>query len=238
MRLLIFFFAFLSVLNAHFLALLPTTDVVESKKDSILEIKAMFIHPFEQSGMDLEKLDGLFVNGEPLEQKEFKNFGHRAFKADFKVDKPGLYTFYATPKYYFEPLEDLFLRHYPKVIVSGYGIEDGWDEPVGLPYEIVPLVKPFGIYAGNLFQGRVLQNGKVVPNTLVEVEFYNDLGASAPTNAHITQSVMSDDFGVFSFVPIHKGWWGFTAIIMDGEKELNGKKYEVENGATIWIKAY
>jgi cobalt/nickel transport protein len=36
----------------------------------------------------------------------------------------------------------------------------------------------------------------------------------------------------------HKGWWGFAALIEEGEKELNGKKYPIENGALLWLKAY
>ena len=30
------------------------------------------------------------------------------------------------------------------------------DRPVGLPVEIVPLSRPFGLYAGNTFRGKVL----------------------------------------------------------------------------------
>ena len=39
--------------------------------------------------------------------------------------------------------------------------------------EIVPLSKPFGLYAGNVFQGIVKLNGKAVPYATVEVEYYN-----------------------------------------------------------------
>ena len=60
----------------------------------------------------------------------------------------------------------------------------------------------------------------------------------APTSSHITQSIKTDKNGVFSFVMNHKGWWGFAALIEEGEKELNGKKYPIENGALLWLKAY
>ena len=67
---------------------------------------------------------------------------------------------------------------------------------------------------------------------------YNEFGLKAPSDAHITQVVKTDENGVFSFVMNHKGWWGFAALIEEGEKELNGKKYPIENGALLWLKAY
>ena len=124
------------------------------------------------------------------------------------------------------------------MIVSAFGVEDGWDEPIGLKYEIVPLTKPFALYTGNIFQGVVLKDGKPQANVEVEVELYNEFDLKAPTSSHITQSIKTDKNGVFSFVMNHKGWWGFAALIEEGEKELNGKKYPIENGALLWLKAY
>ena len=41
-----------------------------------------------------------------------------------------------------------------------------WDYRI----EIIPMIKPFALYAGNLFQGKVLHNGKPASNVEVEVE--------------------------------------------------------------------
>ncbi|MFY9094945.1 DUF4198 domain-containing protein, partial [Aliarcobacter butzleri] len=131
-----------------------------------------------------------------------------------------------------------YISHVPKIIVSAFGVEDGWDEPLGLKYEIIPMVKPFALYSGNLFQGKVLHDGKPASNVEVEVELYNEFGLKAPSDAHVTQVVKTDDNGVFSFVMNHKGWWGFAALIEEGEKDFEGKKYPIENGALLWIKAY
>lgn len=55
------------------------------------------------------------------------------------------------PKPYFEPAEDCYIIHYTKTVVSAFGLE-GWDRELGLKTEIVPLTRPFGLYAGNVFQ--------------------------------------------------------------------------------------
>lgn len=226
--------------NAHFLTLIPSNDNIEDKKDSKIKLDAMFIHPFEQSGMNMEKPKGIFVNNNKnsLELKETKKFNNKAWESSYLIEKPGIYKFFVQPEPYFEESEGLFISHVPKVVVSAFGIEEGWDKPIGLKYEIVPLTKPFAIYAGNIFQAAVLKDGKPEANIEVEVELYNEFGLKAPTNSHITQSVKTDKNGIFSFVLNHKGWWGFAALIEEGEKDFEGKKYPIENGALLWIKAY
>ena len=226
--------------NAHFLTFLSNTDNVTEQKQTKIDFDISFIHPFEQTGMTMEKPE-VFVNNKEnkLVLKETKKFEHKAWSSSYDIKTPGVYKFFVQPQPYFEPGEEKFISHVPKLIISSFGLEDGWDEPLGLKYEIIPMTKPFALYSGNLFQGKVLQNGKPAANTEVEVELYNEFGLKAPSDAHITQVVKTDDNGVFSFVMNHKGWWGFAALIEEGElKHSDGKMYPVENGALIWVKAY
>ncbi len=226
-------------LNAHFLTFIPSSDNITNKNQSKIQFDISFIHPFEQTGMTLEKPE-VFVNSKEnkLSLTQAKKFDHKAWKSTYEVKRPGVNKFFVQPQPYFEPAEEKFISHVPKVIISSFGLEDGWDEPVGLKYEIIPMTKPFALYSGNLFQGKVLHDGKPAANTEVEVELYNEFGLKAPSDAHITQVVNTDDNGVFSFTMNHKGWWGFAALIEEGELEHKGKKYPVENGALMWIKAY
>ncbi len=226
--------------NAHFLTFLSNTDNVTDQKQTKIDFDISFIHPFEQSGMNMEKPE-IFVNNKEnkLVLTETKKFDHKSWKSSYEIKTPDVYKFFVQPQPYFEPSEEKFISHVPKLIISSFGLEDGWDEPLGLKYEIIPMTKPFALYSGNLFQGKVLHNGKPAANTEVEVELYNEFGLKAPSDAHITQVVKTDENGVFSFVMNHKGWWGFAALIEEGElKHSDGKMYPIENGALIWVKAY
>ena len=226
--------------NAHFLTFMSNTDNVSNPKQTKVDLDISFIHPFEQTGMTLEKPE-VFVNSKnnKLNLIQTIKFNQKAWNSSYDIQTPGVYKFFVQPQPYFEPSEEKFISHVPKLIISSFGLEDGWDEPIGLKYEIIPLIKPFGLYAGNLFQGKVLHDGKPAINTEVEVELYNEFGLKAPTDSHITQVVKTDANGVFSFVMNHKGWWGFAALIEEGElKYTDGKNYPVENGALIWVKAY
>ena len=231
---------FSTMANAHFLTLIPATDNVTNSKEAALNIDAMFIHPFEQTGMNMEKPVGMYVNNinTPLTLKETTKLNHKAWTTNYRIKKPGVYKFFVQPQAYFEASEEKFISHVPKVIISAYGLEKGWNKPIGLTYEIIPLVKPFALYAGNLFQGQVLHKGKPASNVEVEIELYNTSGLKAPTSAHITQSVLTNKDGIFSFVMNQKGWWGFAALIEEGLKQHKGKTYVIENGALLWIKAY
>ena len=226
--------------NAHFLTFIPNTDNLSNQKQTKVDFDISFIHPFEQTGMNMEKPE-VFVNtkNNKLNLTQITKFDHKSWKSSYDIKTPGVNKFFVQPQPYFEPAEEKFILHVPKIIISSFGLEDGWDTPLGLKYEIIPMVKPFALYSGNLFQGKVLHDGKPASNIEVEVELYNEFGLKAPSDAHITQVVKTDDNGVFSFVMNHKGWWGFAALIEEGElKHSDGKMYPVENGALIWIKAY
>ena len=164
--------------------------------------------------------------------------GKPAWTMNFPVKRPGAYAFVMEPTPYWEPAEDCFIIHYTKTVVAAFGDDTGWDEELGLKTEIVPLSRPFGLYAGNLFQGIVKLDGKPVPHASVEVEFYNqDKKATAPTDYMITQTVKADGKGLFSYAAPRPGWWGFSALNTSDKKMVhNGEKKDIELGAVIWVK--
>jgi cobalt/nickel transport protein len=160
---------------------------------------------------------------------------------DYKIRRPGDYTFYVVPMPYWEPAEDAFILHYTKVCVNALGLEKGWDEPVGLETEIIPMTRPYGLWNHNLFTGLVLLKGKPVPFAEVEVEYLNESPENtsivkAPADPYITQVVKADVNGVFSYAMPRAGWWGFSAL-SEAEYKLthNGQEKTVEIGAVFWV---
>lgn len=229
---------------AHFVVIIPSDDIVskEDKKDITLQIK--FMHPFEGHYMNMEmpKAFGVMVDGnkQDLLQTLKKNVvkGFTTWEASYKIKKPGDYVFFVEPAPYWEPAEESFIIHYTKVIVNALGLEKGWDSEVGLNTEIVPLTRPYGLWAGNVFQGIVKVDGKPVPYAEVEVEYYNEGGkVKAPDEPYITQVVKSDANGVFTYAMPKAGWWGFAALnTADFKLKHEGKEYPVEIGAVLWVK--
>ncbi|MGA1862491.1 DUF4198 domain-containing protein [Deferribacter thermophilus] len=238
--------AFVSInAYAHFQLILPENDTITNIKEYNLLIKYIFMHPFEQNYMNMEKpIDaGFFLNGKKysllknLTNYKIENFN--AWKTNFRFKRPGDYIFYVIPKPYFEPAEEKFIQHITKVTVNAFGLQKGWDKPVGLKAEIVPLTRPYGLWVGNCFRGVVLKDGKPVPDAEIEVELYNDKGIKAISDPFITQVIKADKNGVFTYSFPFAGWWGFSALL-EGDKpiEKDGKKYPVELGAVYWLKVY
>ena len=167
--------------------------------------------------------------------------GHGAYEAGYKVKRPGAHVFFLEPEPYYEASEKAYIQHFTKVVVDAYGSWAGWDDLVGFPVEIKPLTRPYGLWAGNVFQGVVLKDGKPVPGARLEVEYFNRDGKrAAPTEAHITQVIRADANGVFTFGIPWDGWWGFAALIDGDEKMLSpdGNEANLEMGAAMWVRAY
>jgi cobalt/nickel transport protein len=222
--------------------IIPDRSIVAPFEDE-LELTIAFTHPFEAEGMDMAKPKKCFVDRGGKRQdltkglKEIQFMEHKAWKLDFSIILPGVYGFAVEPEPYWEPVEDAHIIHHTKVLVPAYGDEEGWDRPMGLKTEIIPLTRPFGNYAGNLFQGRVLVDGKPVPHAEVEVEYLNtEKSLSTTSPYHITQVVKADADGVFSFACPWSGWWGFAALT-EADFTLPdpaGKEKAVELGAVFW----
>jgi cobalt/nickel transport protein len=235
---------------AHFGMIIPSTDNVGTADKKEIGIELLFTHPFQGGPlMDLAKpvKFGVVMDGKTTDLrgtlKERKIDGKRTWETSYKIKRPGDYAFFMLPQPYWEPAEDKFIVHATKVIVDALGAEEGWDAPIaksaGLPCEIIPLSRPYGLYAGNVFTGRVMMGGKPVPNAEVEVEWWGKGKTKAPTDAHVTQVVKAGPNGIFSFALPKAGWWGFAAL-MEGPKKIKyqGTDKDVEIGAVIWVHAY
>lgn len=229
--------------SAHYGMVIPSDTMVMAEDDRTVSVTLSFSHPFEGEGMDLARPRefGVSANGQRQDLAgrlaPVTVMGHPAWRTDYRIQRPGVYQFYMEPQPYWEPAEDCFIVHYTKTVVTAFGDDEGWDAELGLKTEIVPLSKPYGLYAGNVFQGIVKLDGKPVPYAAVEVEYYNrDNRATAPTDYMVTQTVKADGNGVFAYAAPRAGWWGFAALnTADYQLEQDGVAKDVELGAVLWV---
>jgi len=229
---------------AHYGMVIPSDSMVMEGENKTVSLKLSFSHPFEMVGMELEKPKafGVIANGKTEDLlpalKKAQIMEHTAWETAYNIKRPGIYMFYMEPVPYWEPAEDCFIVHYTKTAVTAFGDDEGWDAEAGIKTEIVPLSKPFGLYAGNVFQGIVKLDGKAVPYAEVEIEYYNeDKKAQAPTDYMVTQAVKADANGVFTYSAPRSGWWGFAALnTADYKIKHEGQDKDVELGAVLWVQ--
>lgn len=237
--------------QAHFQMIIPSDDMVKQRESRKITIDVLFWHPFEGIGMNMVKpvqfgvvnsgkKTDLLAKLKAVKKKDRAGDVMLAYSMVFAIRRPGDHVFFIEPQPYWEAAEEVFIIHYTKVIVNAFGLEEGWDQDVGLKTEITPLTRPYGLYTGNVFQGIVKVKGKPVPFAEVEVEYYDEQGQlSASADPLITQVVKADKNGVFTYAMPRAGWWGFAALNEDEETMLHdGKAYPVEIGAVLWVKTH
>ncbi|MBN2581894.1 MAG: DUF4198 domain-containing protein [Planctomycetes bacterium] len=231
---------------AHFQVLIPSKDIISAEDDKTVNLDILFTHPMEQGPvmeMGKPRQFGVLVGEKKQDLMESlvekKIDGKTAYTASYKVTRPADYVFYLEPAPYWEPAEQKMIVHYTKTVVDVMGAEEGWDSLVGLPVEIEPLVRPYGLWTGNAFRGIVRKNGKPVPFAEVEVEYYNaGKQVTPPADPFITQVIKADGQGVFTYVMPRAGWWSFAALV-DGDEQMkspDGEMVDVELGGLIWVK--
>jgi cobalt/nickel transport protein len=228
---------------AHFGMIIPDRNIVGKEDPKTVNLHYLFWHPMENQGMDLAKpLEaGCLFAGQKVDMlaslKEKKVAQKTTWTASLAIKKPADYIFYLNPAPYWEPAEDKFIVHHTKTIVSALGAQEGWEQPVGQKVEIIPLARPYGLYAGNAFSGQVLFKGKPLAGAEVEVEFYNEGGKrKAPGDAYTTQVVKTDLNGQFTWSFPWAGWWGLAALTDDDEPlKKDGQDKKVEVGGVLWL---
>lgn len=250
--------------SAHFMVMY--TPELAKKDSTDIDMRIVFTHPAEAGHtMDMggvKEFYAMYQRGDgeakkidlmdTIKEITWKNpeSSNKAFSATIPrktVRSAGDYVFVLVPGYYLEKEEDTYMQQITKVIMNIGGIPGNWAEPVGLPCEIVPLIKPYGVWTGNVFKARVLSEGKPVPNAEVEVEYMAHMpnmksnsmpkkgSINFPHDAFVTQTIFSDEQGYITFGIPKAGWWGFAALGVGPDKQHDGK--ELSQDAVIWVKA-
>jgi cobalt/nickel transport protein len=159
----------------------------------------------------------------------------------------GDYTYVLKPAPYYEKNEDKYIQQLTKTVVNIGGLPGAWDEPLGLPVEIVPLDKPYANWVGGVFRAVVLSNGKPVPHAEIEVEYLNHEPqiaqrrfdpkgkVTAPQDSFVTLSIRADANGQVIIGLPRAGWWGLCALNLDDDLKFQGKELSLD--AVLWVQA-
>jgi cobalt/nickel transport protein len=199
--------------------IIPSDSMIMQGESREVKVTLSFSHPFQREGMDLEKPFQFGVVMARWKKSLRFLLESTGWTVKYRIARPGVYTFYMEQKPYWDEAEDRYFVHHAKTVISAFGDEKGWDKPLGLKTEIVPLTRPF------------------VPYAQVEVEYYNREGtAVAPTAYMITQAIKADSNGVFTFAVPKAGWWGFAALNTSEKMKYLGEEKDLELGAILWVE--
>ncbi len=242
---------------AHF-QMVYTPDLVRDR-GGLINLKMPFTHPADSGHvMTVEtpeqfymikkgKKTDLLADVKPSKWSSADNQGD-SYEADVKLRGLGDYVFVMQMAPYMEASEDIYIQQITKTIVNVGGLPTDWNEELGLAAEIVPLTKPYAIFAGGTFTGVVKSHGKAVPFAEIEVEYVNyqpdmknnrfsdQSNIDLPADLFVTMTIFADANGTFTFGIPAAGHWGFAALGVGADTEYNGK--ELSQDAVIWVQAH
>lgn len=168
--------------------------------------------------------------------EEAQYLDKKAWGANVALDKPGLYQFIIETRPWWNEAAQRYDQHYVKSFLPVYGVETGWEHPAGLPVEIVPLSRPFGLSNPCLFSGRVLAHGKPRAGALVRAQRINLEKCVVPSRWHEDTTVRTNDRGEFSLILNRPGWWCCTAIVEGTPlKGHDGDPRPLQIGSIVWV---
>jgi cobalt/nickel transport protein len=251
--------------NAHF-QLLYTPDAALNESSAV-PLALIFSHPFDNGyTMDMGEPEAFYVVSQRggdaervttdlLEYLEPISWAGVDTEAHAYVATPprrvtrslGDYTYILRPAPYYEAQEDKYIQQITKTMINVGGLPGAWDQPFGLPVEIVPLDKPYANWVGGVFRAVILADGKPVPHPEVEIEYLNhepqieqrrfdpNGKVTAPQGSFVTLSIRADANGQVIIGLPQAGWWGICALNLDAELQHEGKELSLD--AVLWVKA-
>ncbi|MEO6081434.1 MAG: DUF4198 domain-containing protein [Steroidobacteraceae bacterium] len=250
--------------QAHF-QLLYTPEAA-LKESAAVPLALVFSHPFDSGfTMDMGKPEAFYVISqrgdaapkttdlmqylEPIKWAgaDSKGAAYIAHPPRSVTRSLGDYTYVLRPAPYYEKSEDKYIQQITKTMVNIGGLPGGWDEPLKLPVEIVPLDKPYANWVGGVFRAVVMSGGKPVPHAEIEIEYLNHepqidarqfdpaAKATAPQESFSTLSIRADAMGQVIIGLPKAGWWGICALNLDDHLKYKGKELSLD--AVLWVKA-
>lgn len=118
-----------------------------------------------------------------------------------------------------------------------HGLARGWETPLGLPLEIVPLNQPYGMIAGDTVRMQLLASGKPLPATKIFAEKYYrpPMKEPFPPDELITRTVRTDNDGVAAITLHSPGWWVLFVAHETGELNRDGKAGPTVLQDAVWV---
>ncbi len=241
---------------AHFHTYWPQAQGCSGKLGEKVKWQYFWGHPFEMIIYDAYapeffiktpqgKKEGVIIKEISLKDQE-SGKDRRAFELEYQPPGPGDYYLCLEGEPFFVPEEETFWQDSVKQVWHVMA-EKGWDKPVGLEVEVVPLTRPYGWPAGSVFQAQALFKGKPLKGATVEIQKFNGFFVpkdklpkdrfgeeNTPIIIRVTKT---DSQGYLGCTLDSPGWWVIAVSHQHGKKTQEGKSYPIEKRGYIWVYA-
>ena len=240
--------------SAHFHTYWPQVEGCYGKPGEAVTWKYFWGHPYEMIIYDAQpakffvrtpdgKRDGAQVKESSIKDDATGQM-RKSYEVSYTPAAPGDYYLCLEGPAYYIAEEQVFWQDYVKQPCHVMAAK-GWDKPVGLEVELVPLTRPYGWPAGSVFKAQAFFKGKPLKNAAVEIEKFN--GAHVPKDKLpkdrlgedneplITRVLKTDNQGYLVCSLDSPGWWVISVSVEDGKKFQDGQPCPVEKRGCLWV---
>lgn len=213
---------------AHMTWLIPDAPWVARGQQVV--VRSAFGHPFECERRDAarpSRFEAYSPSGRVLKLEPTPETvaGGELWRATFTADERGDYLVVTDVE---SEGHEGATRDLTKVTVNVSGVARGWDRVLGLPVEIEPLTRPYGLPVGVAFRARLLVAGRPAPGVTVEVERLNERApAEMPPEPFITRVEKAGASGEVTVTFDTPGWWIVTFTHVGAERPQR---------ASLWVR--
>lgn len=239
---------------AHFHVFWPQVEGCYGKPAEPVKWRYFWGHPYEMIIYDAKPPKFFAQNPQgKKEQVTLKEVSlpdlasgqtRKGYEVEFTPGAPGDYYLCLEAQPYFIPEEKVFWQDYVKEVWHVMA-QKGWDKPVGLEVELLPLTRPYGWPTGAVFKAQALFKGKPMKGATVEIEKFNGFFVSKDklpkdrlgedNEPLLTRVVKADAQGYLTCTLDSPGWWVLAVSHEDGKKAHEGKSYPVEKRGCLWV---
>lgn len=117
------------------------------------------------------------------------------------------------------------------------GLSRGWETPLGLPLEIVPLNQPYGLLPGDSFRVELLLDGEPLTDAKIYAEKYYDppLQKPYPSESLLTRTARTDRNGIANINLHSPGWWVLFTLHELDDMEKDGQSGVATLQDAVWV---
>ncbi len=239
---------------AHYQVFWPQVEGCYGKPGEMAKWRYVWGHPYEMILYDAQAPKFYMVTPQgKKDQVSLKEItavdgasgqARKAYEVEYQPAAPGDYYLCLEAPPYFISEEKVFWQDYVKEAWHVMA-QKGWDRPVGMDIEIVPLTRPYGWPAGAVFKAQALFKGKPLKGVQVEIEKFNGFYVSKDklpkdrlgedNEPLMTRALKTDAQGYLVCTLDSPGWWVLAVGHEDGKKSYEGKEYPVEKRGCLWV---
>ena len=236
---ILFVLFFSCAANAHYPVLIGDRSPDMGQRGGIINLTYGLGELYEDVFVDARKPDwvrGYMFDGGTFELTDELKKNGNVYNIKYRSRRVGDTWIVAHVPMTWSKHDNTFTETTVRTIIH-QGLSKGWETPLGLPLELVPLNQPYSLLPGDSFRVETLYKNEPLQNAIIYAEKYYSPGLKKPypTEAVLTRTVRADRNGIANINLHSAGWWVLFVLHELDEMTKDDKSGIATLQDAIWV---